>query len=531
MRRIHSTLARGLFFTLVALTLLSTVGLKAAEGSGRLGRASDTPPSLVTQPQSAAGLEGDTIVLSVAAIGTAPLQYQWFKDGEPIPGATGTFFEIPFLLEADAGTYRVEVSNAFGKIVSANAKVSFVPLIQIYVDGVVASSIVRVSKPVTVSLKSARPGWILHYTTDGSEPLPTSPTYTAPFTVSANLELRVAADSPDHQEFLEGDSLRFLFLAPQTIEWGGVSALRYPESGPVSATASSGLPVRIQVVSGPGVLEGSVLRSTGAGTVVLRAEQDGNETFAAVLSERNLEIGRGFQTVTFQPIPDRLIDDPPVPLVASASTGLPVTFQVVSGPAVLNGNLLIPTGPGRVEVKALQGGTDLWLPAEAVQSFVVTKTTTTSTLGIQGPRADGTFLIEIRAPTDVRGTVQFSPDLKGWTPAGQVTGRGLEQPVPFVVSPGSTAGGRVGFWRFVEDGPGPQGPVLTISGPGPGGKVTVRASGPADTIIVVEFSLDLMTWFEVATVVGAGPGTPVVVPTTLGPETGLPRGFWRARIP
>jgi len=83
----------------------------------------------------------------------------------------------------------------------------------------------------------------------------------------------------------------------------------------------------------------------------------------------------------------------------------------------------------------------------------------------------------------------------------------------------------------VEDGPGPQGPVLTISGPGPGGKVTVRASGPADTIIVVEFSLDLMSWFEVATVVGAGPGTPVVVPTTLGPETGLPRGFWRARIP
>jgi hypothetical protein len=59
----------------------------------------------------------------------------------------------------------------------------------------------------------------------------------------------------------------------------------------------------------------------------------------------------------------------------------------------------------------------------------------------------------------------------------------------------------------------------------------VLATGPVDAIIVVEFSLDLVTWFEVATVVGAGPGKPIVVPTTIGPDTGLPRGYWRGRIP
>jgi hypothetical protein len=131
----------------------------------------------------------------------------------------------------------------------------------------------------------------------------------------------------------------------------------------------------------------------------------------------------------------------------------------------------------------------------------------------------------------MKGTIQFSSDLKSWSTAGKATGRGLQQPVPFVIPAGSTSGGAIGFWRFVEDGPGPQGPGLLISGPGPGGKITVQATGPVDAIIIVEFSLDLMTWFEVATAVGAGPGMPVVVPTTLGPDTGLPRGYWRGRIP
>lgn len=59
----------------------------------------------------------------------------------------------------------------------------------------------------------------------------------------------------------------------------------------------------------------------------------------------------------------------------------------------------------------------------------------------------------------------------------------------------------------------------------------MRATGTVDSPIAVEFSLDLVTCFEVATVVGAGPSTPVTVPTSLGPDTGLPRGFWRARVP
>jgi hypothetical protein len=59
--------------------------------------------------------------------------------------------------------------------------------------------------------------------------------------------------------------------------------------------------VRILVASGPGVLVGSELKATGVGAVVLRAEQEGDETFAAApAASELLRCGRGVQTVTFQ---------------------------------------------------------------------------------------------------------------------------------------------------------------------------------------------------------------------------------------
>lgn len=449
MLRIHPTLALGLSIAFTALTLLSTSVLGATDGRGRVERASDDPPTLVTQPQSTAGLEGDSITLSVASAGTAPLQYQWFKDGQAIPGATASTFEILYLLEADAGTYRVEVSNAFGKVVSADAVISFMPLIQIYVEGALASGIVRVSKPVLVSLKSARPGWILHYTLDGSEPLATSPVYTNPFEVAENLELRIAVDSPDHQEFLEGDSLRFLFLAPQTLDWGTLPELQYLGRGQITVTATSGLPVRIRVFSGPATLEGSILTATGVGGVVLRAEQEGNETFASVTSERSLVIGRGIQQVTFPAIADQVMGSSPVQLDASASSQLAVAFELLSGPGVLSGSVITPTGPGRIEVKAVQAGNESWAPAEAVQTINVLPPAT-PTLRVLSAGATGTILLELRASAGTLGTIAFSPDLTAWIPMAGAKGAGLDQPVLVAVLIEPDSSNRCGFWRWVE---------------------------------------------------------------------------------
>jgi hypothetical protein len=73
---------------------------------------------------------GDTLSLSVDAGGTAPLTYQWRKDGNPITGATSSSFSKAGATAADAGKYDVVVSNAQGSITSTAATITVQPLTQ-----------------------------------------------------------------------------------------------------------------------------------------------------------------------------------------------------------------------------------------------------------------------------------------------------------------------------------------------------------------------------------------------------------------
>jgi hypothetical protein len=82
--------------------------------------------------------------------------------------------------------------------------------------------------------------------------------------------------------------------------------ISFPEIGRVtlvdgqvdlSASASSGLPVSFRLVSGPGAIEGGVLRPTGIGQVLLEASQIGNDSYLAaepVYRTINVESGMGY---------------------------------------------------------------------------------------------------------------------------------------------------------------------------------------------------------------------------------------------
>jgi hypothetical protein len=59
--------------------------------------------------------------------GTAPLSYQWSRNGVPIAGATGRFHELAAAAAGDAGDYMVEVSNSFGAATTAAATVALDP--------------------------------------------------------------------------------------------------------------------------------------------------------------------------------------------------------------------------------------------------------------------------------------------------------------------------------------------------------------------------------------------------------------------
>ena len=68
-------------------------------------------PQFVLQPQSDHVYAGQYVGLQVAAVGTPPLNYQWFHDGVAVPGATSASLVLPNFSTNDAGTYLVKVSN------------------------------------------------------------------------------------------------------------------------------------------------------------------------------------------------------------------------------------------------------------------------------------------------------------------------------------------------------------------------------------------------------------------------------------
>ena len=73
------------------------------------------------------------------------------------------------------------------------------------------------------------------------------------------------------------------------------------------------------------------------------------------------------QIISFNSIEDQWADADPIALTASATSGLPVSYQVVSGPAVIqDGNISFLGASGEVILKAIQQGNDQYYAAEPV---------------------------------------------------------------------------------------------------------------------------------------------------------------------
>ncbi len=76
-------------------------------------------PSITTQPASRTVTAGQTAGFTVAATGTAPLTYQWKKNGTAISGATSSSYTTPATTSSDNGAqFTVVVSNSAGSITS-----------------------------------------------------------------------------------------------------------------------------------------------------------------------------------------------------------------------------------------------------------------------------------------------------------------------------------------------------------------------------------------------------------------------------
>ncbi len=97
-------------WSMLALGLLMTLFLAACPFVGR--------PSITVQPEDVIVGPGETVTFSVDASGSAPLAYQWTKDGADVPGGTDADLIFDNAQAADEGSYACTVSNDAGSVES-----------------------------------------------------------------------------------------------------------------------------------------------------------------------------------------------------------------------------------------------------------------------------------------------------------------------------------------------------------------------------------------------------------------------------
>ena len=90
------------------------------------------PPQITAQPSGATVAVGSNTVFAVSVTGTAPLSFQWSKDGNPLTdagefsGSLSNVLTVTGVSTNDAGNYSVAISNTAGSTNSASATLAVI---------------------------------------------------------------------------------------------------------------------------------------------------------------------------------------------------------------------------------------------------------------------------------------------------------------------------------------------------------------------------------------------------------------------
>jgi len=137
----------------------NTVGTVTSMAATLTVNPAPVAPAITTPPANQTVTAGQTATFAVVAAGTAPLSYQWQKNGANIAGATSASYTTPATATSDSGsTFDVVVSNTAGTVTSNAATLTVnptpAPAIQLssstinFTNGVVGTSL---SQPLIIT--------------------------------------------------------------------------------------------------------------------------------------------------------------------------------------------------------------------------------------------------------------------------------------------------------------------------------------------------------------------------------------------
>jgi hypothetical protein len=112
-----------------AFTVSATNGIAPAATQGfTLTVQAATLPTITAQPVSRSAAVGANVTFAVTAVGTAPLTYQWRKNGTAISGATAATLALSNVQTTDTAAYTVVITNLAGSVTSEVATLGVIPV-------------------------------------------------------------------------------------------------------------------------------------------------------------------------------------------------------------------------------------------------------------------------------------------------------------------------------------------------------------------------------------------------------------------
>jgi beta-galactosidase len=112
-----------------------------------------TAPAIVIPPAGTAVTQGQPASFSVTATGTAPLAFQWLRNGAAIAGATAASYTTPATAAGDDGAqFTVRVSNGLGAVTSGAAALTVVAPAAVAITTQPASQTAAVGQTATFSV-------------------------------------------------------------------------------------------------------------------------------------------------------------------------------------------------------------------------------------------------------------------------------------------------------------------------------------------------------------------------------------------